>query len=189
MDLYRELFLMQQTYATLFSLANKLQVKGDQYLGSLTSRQLMTMIAIFHLAEDETTMNNIARKLGTTKQSVKQLIRIIENKGYVITVPSKQDKRAVNVRITESGKQVMIDCSVRSLKFFADLFKDFTTEEMDILWGLLKKMYRFDGEEQDGFEEDANVGMEEGLNEDQIRELKEFERRRNHSQNEENKNE
>ncbi|MDP4093106.1 MAG: MarR family transcriptional regulator, partial [Bacillota bacterium] len=78
MDIHRELFLMQQTYATLFSLANKIQVKGDKYLEGLTSRQYMTMIAIAHLPENETTLNNIARKLGTTKQSVKQLITIIE---------------------------------------------------------------------------------------------------------------
>lgn len=154
MDNHREIFLMQQTYATLFSLANKLQVKGDKYLENLTSRQFMAMLAIAHLQEDETTLNNIARKLGTTKQSVKQLITIIENKGYVITIPSQKDKRAVNVKITESGKRVMLECGERGLKFFANLFKDFTTEEMEILWGLLKKLYRFDGEQQDGFEEE-----------------------------------
>lgn len=179
MDLYRELFLMQQTYATLFSLANKIQVKGDQYFGNLTSRQFMAMLAIAHLSEGETTLNNIARKLGTTKQSVKQLITIIENKGYVITVPSQQDKRAVNVKITEAGKEAAIGCSEKSLNFFADIFKDFSTEEMEILWKLLKKMYSFDGEEQDGFEENAGVRIQEGLNEEQKRALKEFERRRN----------
>lgn len=156
----REIFLMQQTYSTLFSLANKLRVKGDKYFKSLTSRQFMTMMAIVHLSEDETTINNIARKLGTTKQSVKQLITNVENKGYVIIVPSKKDKRAVNVKITELGKQVMLECGERGMNFFPDLFKDFTMEEMEILWGLLKKLYRFDGEEQDGFEEKANLKME-----------------------------
>lgn len=150
----REIFLMQQTYATLFSLANKLQVKGDKYIENLTSRQFMAMLAIAHLPEDETTLNNIARKLGTTKQSLKQLIKIIENKGYVVTIPSQKDKRAVNIRITEAGKQVMLECGERGMTFFADLFKEFTVEEMEILWGLLKKLYRFDGEEQNGFEEE-----------------------------------
>ncbi|MBW9147792.1 winged helix DNA-binding protein [Clostridium sp. CM028] len=192
MDNYRDLFLMQQTYATLFSLNNKLQVQGDKYFESLTSRQFMAMIAIIHLAEDETTINNIARKLGTTKQSVKQMITIIENKGYIITMPSQKDKRAVNVKITESGKQIMMECGEKGINFFADVFKDFTTEEMEILWSLLKKLYRFDGEEQDGFEEDASLNAEEEVNdaqtivlkEAQARALKEFERRRNHSRNE-----
>lgn len=49
----------------------------------------MAMVAIAHLPEDETTFNNIARKLGITKQSAKQLITIIENKGYVNVVPSR----------------------------------------------------------------------------------------------------
>ena len=180
MDNYRELFLMQQTYATLFSLLNKLQIKGDKYLGSLTSRQLMAMIAIIHLPEEETTLNNIARKLGNTKQSVKQLITILENKGYVMSLPSQQDKRAVNVIITDSGKRATMECSEKGIYFFLDLFNDFTMEEMELLWGFLKKLYRFDGEEQDGFEEEANLGMTEDQGAAETRIMQEFAKRRNH---------
>ena len=183
MDTYRELFLMQQTYSTLFSLANKLQVKGDEYLVSITSRQYMVMIAISHLKEDETTINNIARKLGTTKQSVKQMITIMEDKGYIIIVPSPRDKRAINVKITEPGKEILMEVGERGINFFTDLFKDFKKEEMEILWILLKKLYRFDGEEQDGFEEEGVVEMKdkEKYKNEQTRVLKEFERRRNQS--------
>lgn len=184
MDNYRELFLMQQTYATLFSLANKLQVQGDKYFESLTSRQFMAMIAIVHLPEDETTLNNIARKLGTSKQSVKQLITIIENKGYVFTAPSQHDKRAVNVKITEFGKQVMMKATEKGIYFLTDLFIDFSTEELEMLWSLLKKLYHYDGEEQDGFEEEGNLEMDEDQNNVQTRVLKEFEKRRNQSKKE-----
>jgi DNA-binding MarR family transcriptional regulator len=165
MEYTRSIFLMQQTYATLFSLANKLQVKGDQYLKHLTSRQLMTMIAIGHLSEGEASLNNIARKLGTTKQSVKQLVSLIENKGFVVTEPSQSDKRAVNVVIAQTGNQALLEYYMLGLKFFDSVFHDFTLEEMEVLWSLLKKMYRFDGEEQDGFEGDmrfdqpANGGL------------------------------
>ena len=179
MDDYKELFLIQQIYATLFSLTNKLQIKGDEYCEHLTSRQLMAMVAIIHLPENETTLNNIARKLGTTKQSVKQLITIMENKGYVLTVPSQYDKRAVNVKITESGTNAARVCAEKSMSFFANLSKDFSIEEMEILWTLLKKLYRFDGEEQDGFEENAEFDMGKDTHEIQERALKEFERIRN----------
>ena len=43
MDAYKELFLMQQAYATLFSLSNKVQMIGDKYFEDLTSRQYMAM--------------------------------------------------------------------------------------------------------------------------------------------------
>lgn len=144
-----------------------------------------------HLKEGETTLNNIAKKLGTTKQSVKHLITAIEKKGYVVTVPSEQDKRAVNVKITDIGLQVMMECSERSLKFFADVFQRFTTEELEILWSLLKKMYRYDGEEMDGFEEDVDnrvVGDGE-LTKSQMKALEEFDRSRYYAHNGGNKSE
>ncbi|MBY0123799.1 MarR family winged helix-turn-helix transcriptional regulator [Bacillus sp. S/N-304-OC-R1] len=178
MDIYRELFLMQQTYATLFSLANKIQVKGDKFLEPLTSRQYMAMVAIAHLPEDETTLNNIARKLGITKQSVKQIITILENKEYVNVVPSKKDKRAINVKITDIGKKVMLVVTEKGIFLLEDLFKKLSTKELEIMWDLLKKLYSFDGEEQDGFEEEGNLKMDEDTSEIELRVMKEFERRR-----------
>ncbi len=176
----RELFLMEQVYATLFSVINKLQIRGDKYFGGLTSRQFMTIMAILHLSEDETTLNNIAKKLGTSKQNVNKLITSIEKKGYIATTPSGRDKRALNVKITESGKQVMLECNEKGIGFLANIFNDFTTVEIETLWSLLKKLYCFDGEEQDGFEENISETVE--IQDDyQIRVLKEFARRRNRS--------
>lgn len=188
MDNYRETFLIQQIYATIFSLTNKIQVNEAKYFDKLSSRQLMAIMAIYHLPEGKATLNNIAKKLGTTKQSVKQIITILENKGYVVTMPSKSDKRAVNVSVTEAGREATIEGGKKSIYFFAEISKALTKEEMEILWMLLKKMYRFDGEEMDGFEEDANVnagiGGEE-LEKEYEKLLKEFGRiRRGESKNE-----
>jgi DNA-binding MarR family transcriptional regulator len=181
MNTPKELFLMQQTYATLFSIANKLQVYGDKYFKSMTSRQLMAMIAVVHLPADETTLNNIARKLGTTKQSVKQIISIIERKGYVTLAPSRKDKRAVNVHVTALGEKVAWDCAEKSLVLLNDLFKEFSAREMEMLWRFLKKLYRFDGEEQDGFEEEPVLEMNEEQKKTQKRALNEFSKRRKDS--------
>lgn len=174
----RELYLMQQTYATLFSLANKIQIAGDQYYDQMTSRQYMTMLAILHLPEDKRTLNNIARKMGTTKQNVTQLVSNIEKKGYICIEPSKHDKRAVNVMLTESGMKAMLTCGEIGLTFMGDLFHDFSECELETLWDLLKKLYCFDGEQHDGFEED--VSIEITTPEDaKIRALQEFAKRRN----------
>jgi DNA-binding MarR family transcriptional regulator len=122
----------------------------------------MVMIAIIHLPKGEASLNAIARKMGTTKQSVKQLVALLENRGYLVTAPSLRDKRAVNVALTPLGDQALIAGGELGLKFFTDLFHDFTPQEMETLWGLLKKLYRFDGEEQDGFEEEIHYQPSEG---------------------------
>lgn len=151
-----DLFLMQQAYGTLFSLINKLQITGDAYFSGLTSRQFMTIVAILHLPEHETTINNIARKLGTSKQNANRMVAGIEKLGYVTIVPSSKDRRATNVLLTEAGKQKVIECSQYAVDFMADLFQNFNTQELETLWNLLHRLYEFDGNCQDGFEEDGS---------------------------------
>ncbi|MCP1124347.1 MarR family transcriptional regulator [Bacillus sp. 3103sda1] len=180
--LMKELHFMQQSYATLFSVVNKVQTRGDEYMEILTARQHMALIAIAHLPSESTTLINIAKKLGTTKQTANKLTTSLAKKGYVKTMPSKMDKRSINIEITPEGKKALIACSEKSTYFLADMFHDFTTDEIKTLWRLLQKLYRFDGEEQDGFEENANLEVEEQaqLNSDSYQEkvLAEFSKRR-----------
>ncbi len=73
-SLINELHLMQQSYATLFSVVNKVQTRGDEYMEILTSRQHMALIAIAHLPTETATLTNISKKLGTTKQTANKLM-------------------------------------------------------------------------------------------------------------------
>lgn len=99
----------------------------------------------------------------------------------LIFVPSQLDKRAVNVKVAETGKQIIRECSENSIKFLVDISKHFSTEEMEMLWILLKKLYRFDGEEQNSFKEEVGYKIDEIENDSKIRALNEFERLRNKS--------
>ncbi len=168
-ELY-DLFLMQQVYGTLFSLINKLQITGDKYLNTLTSRQFMTIVAILHLHGEEATMNNIARKLGTSRQNANRMISGLEKAGYVNIVPSTTDKRASNVSLTKKGEEVTINASTKAVEFMADIFKEFQTSELENLWSLLKKLYTFDGVQHDGFEEEGlSLSSNEQLEKDIIK--------------------
>ncbi|MBW6410871.1 MarR family winged helix-turn-helix transcriptional regulator [Clostridium weizhouense] len=168
MDYSKEFYLlhiMQQAFSSLYSVSNKLQIVGDQYCEPLTSRQYMAMLAVLHLPKDETTLINIAKKLGTTKQNVTQLVKNLEKKGFISIIPSKKDKRSVNVCVTDMGTDMVVKCGRDgTINFMADIFKDFTKEEIETLWKLLLKLYRFDGVEMDGFEENvqiSNIDLEE----------------------------
>ncbi|MFR3684545.1 MAG: MarR family winged helix-turn-helix transcriptional regulator [Enterococcus sp.] len=149
------LFLISQTYATLFSVTNKLQAAGDESMRELTTRQLMALIAIAHIPEEEVTLNAIASKLGATKQSTAQIINNLKNKEYLTSEKSKSDARAVNIIITEKGKKVFEEANKQGWMFLQNTFKAFSEEELTQLWTLLKKLYQFDGEDQDGFEADG----------------------------------
>ena len=81
----------------------------------------MTVLAMLHLPEEETTIVNIANKLGATKQNVTQLIKSLEKK----------------------------------------------VKELETLWNLLIKLYRFDGAEMDGLED--NVEVPNTLSDEEVR--------------------
>ncbi|RKD32654.1 MarR family winged helix-turn-helix transcriptional regulator [Lacrimispora algidixylanolytica] len=161
MDFEREiqlLHLMEQVFSSLISVSNKLQVTGDKYSIPLTLRQYMVLLGILHLPSDQATLNNIAQKIGTTKQNTAQIIGSLQKKNFLSIAPSSKDKRAINVVITELGMDTMTQTGQSvSIDFMADTFKEFTAEELEIFWKLLKKLYRFDGEELDGMEEDVKV--------------------------------
>ncbi|WP_077611717.1 MarR family winged helix-turn-helix transcriptional regulator [Clostridium sp. Marseille-P2415] len=154
MDLQRDLFFSQYALTALFSVANKLQVRGDQYLGEFTIRQMLAISAIIHAPDGKATINHIARKLGTTKQSVKQIVDVMEKKKYLSVMPSERDKRAVNITITAEGEKAFKTCSESTDVFLADIFHDFTTEDLELLCTFLKKLYSFDGVAPESFNED-----------------------------------
>ena len=153
----RELFLMQQAYSALVSLTNKIENHANKYFKSLTSKQYMAILAVFHLPPEETTLKNIAHKLGTTKQKANRLIAAVKKKGYITASYSEIDKRAINIQLTNPGLQVMAENSESGIIFMADVFNDFSEKELNTLWTLLKKLHAFDGEAYSGFEADAST--------------------------------
>ena len=145
MDTAKNLFYAQRTLVTLFSVTNKLQMQGDKYLQDITLRQMLAIPAIIHAPDGKATINHIARELGTTKQSAKQIVDAMGKKRYLAVEPSEQDKRAVNITITPEGKQAFAQCSERTDEFLADLFHEFTAEDLENLCNLLQKLYCCDG--------------------------------------------
>ncbi|BFH14208.1 MarR family winged helix-turn-helix transcriptional regulator [Paenibacillus melissococcoides] len=172
------LHMMQQIYASLFSVTNKVQVQGDCYFNGLTARQFLTLLAILHLPEDETTFKNIAMKLGTTKQNISSLVSSLKEKGVVTLKPSKLDKRANNVLVTERGKDILLSCGKASIYFMADIFQKFTHEELKTFWTLLQKLYQFDGVSQSGLEEDVSCKLDQAVTNDYLEALEYFKWRR-----------
>lgn len=181
-----ELSLMQQVYGTFFSVTNKIQSAGDLYLEKLTSRQFMAIVSILHLDPNESNINNIAKKMGTSKQNAQRLVSSLGKMGYVNISPDHRDRRYVNVSLTDLGKQVTVECGEHMVCFMADLFKEFSKEELETLWNLLMKMFRFDGVKFDGFEKEAtDVALVEDQELIETKYIEEFVIRRNRKNKEE----
>jgi Transcriptional regulators len=167
LDIAKDLFFAQQTLVRLFSVTNKLQMQGDKYLQDITIRQMLAIPALVHAPDGKATINHLARSMGTTKQSAKQIVDAMERKGYLAVVPSEQDKRAVNVTVTPEGQKAFGICSERTDTFLADIFCKLSAEELETLCTLLQKIYRFDGAEQEHL--DGHTGYDASVSDEILR--------------------
>jgi len=137
----RKLILMQEIYETIKSLSQKLDKEDDKYFKSLTTRQYMVIQSILHSPNGETTMIELAKKLDTTKQNINKLIPILEKKGYAKRSACENNKRAVNIKVTDSGVLAMKEHAIINASFLADIFNGLSEDEMESLLRLLKKLH------------------------------------------------
>ena len=179
MDIARDLFCAQQALVTLFLATNKLQMRGDRQLQDITLRQMLAIPALIHATDGEASINHLARGMGTTKQSAKQIVDAMARKGYVSVAPSTRDKRAVHVSVTPAGRRAFGICSERTDAFLADIFCHFSTEELETLCTLLQKLYRFDGAAPEGA--DGPAGYDESASEAMLRHHRRFAEKRAHA--------
>ena len=146
MSMAKDLFFAQKAIVSLFSVTNKLQMQGDKYLQDITIRQMLAIPALIHAPDGKATVNHIAKQMGTTKQSAKQIVDALEKKKYLTVTPSEQDKRSLDIKITKKGEQAFRACSERTDEFLADVFCNFTSTDLEMFNLLLQKLYRYDDE-------------------------------------------
>ena len=67
----------------------------------------MTLLA--NLDTEGTTISSLARRAGVSRQAASQAVVLLEAEGYVVRSPDPRDSRAVLVRRTERGRDLLAD--------------------------------------------------------------------------------
>ena len=83
---------------------------------------------------------NISKRLLRASSSTAELIDRMAKKGLVIKKRDSQKKNAVNVEITDLGKQLYE--KTRDVEYFADIFSDLSGEERKVLRTHLAKLLK-----------------------------------------------
>lgn len=88
----------------------------------------------------------LTRYLGTTRGTMSQTVIALERKGYVERVPSRQDKRSVDVRLTAEGlKKLKHDPALEFSREISEGLGDRTQELRDLLESILGRLVRSNG--------------------------------------------
>ena len=95
--------LFRATHTMNADLTRRIRARG------YTTFQPTFTSLLAHIDTDGTTISELARRTGVSRQAVSQLVRAIETAGFVERHANSADRRSVIVRHTEAGRQILVD--------------------------------------------------------------------------------
>ena len=87
------------------------------------------------------TYTQAGKRMGYSRQNAKKLIATLEEKGLVQVVSSEKDSRAAKILPTKLFWEYFDDVNELHEKMLADLFQNYTDEELDEFFHLFMRMY------------------------------------------------
>lgn len=128
----------------VYRIMQKFQKIGmNTKIGEMPHSEIM-MLKMIRMNSSETegvTISTLSELLEISKSAVSQAINTLENKEYVERLTTKNDRRLVYVRLTESGEQCLAKELQSFLKGMAQVFDKMGEEDTKDLLRLLKKLY------------------------------------------------
>ena len=106
------------------------------------SQQQWTLLGVLHRNGQSMTMTELGKNLLVTKANMTGMIDRLERDGFVSRHPDQYDRRVTNVRLTDKGKLFMEEIQGPRDQFTAEMFSDFTLEELDQLLVYLERLYK-----------------------------------------------
>jgi DNA-binding MarR family transcriptional regulator len=95
--------LFRTTHQMNAEMARGIRARGyDGFQPSFTA-------LLAHIDTEGTTISALARRTGTSRQAVSQLVQSIEEAGLLARHANPTDGRSVVVRHTEAGRQILLD--------------------------------------------------------------------------------
>lgn len=96
-----------------------------------TSRGQGRVLALLNI-QPEMSQKELGYLLGIRNQSISELVAKLEKAGYVTKEPSESDKRVMNVKLTEKGKEIAARSKEQTADF-TDVFDCLSQEEQATL--------------------------------------------------------
>ena len=120
-------------------LANRLQVAGDQVTGDISFKQWLVLLIVREMPVGSS-VADIARQHGSTRQNVMKLLRELSLRGYVRIEQAETDKRSYAVFMTEEGSATMKRISVSGNDFVCALFNGSSPSDIAVMRRVMTQM-------------------------------------------------
>lgn len=133
----------RKTIGFLFKQINTIYEKEfNQRLRTLgiTASQCAVLDYLFTSQKEEVTQRDIERALSLQNPTVTGLLKRLDEKGFILAVPSNKDKRCKNVYLTEKAYDIQKRMETDRKKLDKMLTVSMTKKEIEALEKMLNKV-------------------------------------------------
>lgn len=106
----------------------------------ITSSQCAVLDYLFHSSKEEITLRDIERHLSLKNPTVTGLLKRLDEKGFILSVPSTTDKRCKNIYLTEKAYDIQKKMEASRKKSDRQLTMGMTQKEVQALKKALEKV-------------------------------------------------
>ena len=106
----------------------------------ITSSQCAVLYYLFHSSKEEITQRDIERHLSLRNPTVTGLLKRLDEKGFILSVPSTTDKRCKNIYLTEKAYDIQKKMEASRKKSDRQLTMGMTQKEVQALKKALEKV-------------------------------------------------
>lgn len=110
----------------------------EQY--GLSESKFIILMFLERAADHSLMPSELADKLGASRATITKLVNNMERAGMIQKIPSPTDKRAVQVQLTDTGKDVLTKFLPKNFEAVNILLEQLDEEEIEQFFHLLNKI-------------------------------------------------
>lgn len=130
---------IQELESTLRAVFRSIHKDLNALLGDQMTMAEYHLLRILH-RDGSQRITDLAHDLGVSLSHVTNVTDRLENKGWVVRKRSEQDRRAVELHITETGRKRMDQLQREKEEYYRKKLSSLPTESIRTLIDLLKQM-------------------------------------------------
>ena len=139
--LSKETRKLAEVFSYLFVLSQRIEYITDSFLkkDNLTTKQLLTLIAIGNAFDSDPSVSEVAEVLSTSHQNVTQIALNLQKRGFVEIMRDPDDKRRRLLKLTKANEEFWDARDEENYENMKRIFSYLSKEEISQLHRILSK--------------------------------------------------
>lgn len=120
-------------FGSLFLVANRLQVLGDQIDAQVSTKQWLLLAVLLSCENQRCSLTELSKRTGSSRQNIKKMALILEKRGFLRLTRSVEDKRTVLLQPTQECLSHLKTREEDEIAFVEAFFAGFDTEMLMVM--------------------------------------------------------